>query len=199
MAKHIAIESTAEAYLEMLAARGVEYLFATAGTDFAPLIEAYAKRGAQGQAVPRPITVPHEVPAVAMAHGYAMVTRRAQAVMVHVIVGAAHALGGVINAARSQVPMPCSAGRTPIPEGRRRARQPRPADPLGARGVRPGGHGARVRQVGLRAAHVRAARDRGRSRALDGRGRAAGARVPDAPARGAGRAARDVRVRRADA
>ncbi len=117
MAKRIAIESTAEAYLELLAARGVEYLFANAGTDFAPLIEAYAKRGAQGQALPRPITVPHEVPAVAMAHGYAMVTRRAQAVMVHVIVGAANALGGVINAARSQVPILFSAGRTPITEG----------------------------------------------------------------------------------
>jgi acetolactate synthase-1/2/3 large subunit len=117
MAKRIAIESTAEAYLELLAARGVEYLFANAGTDFAPIIEAYAKRGAQGQALPRPITVPHEVPAVAMAHGYAMVTRRAQAVMVHVIVGTANALGGVINAARAQVPILFSAGRTPISEG----------------------------------------------------------------------------------
>src|SRR4026207_2444465 len=93
MATRIAIESTAEAYLELLAARGVEYLFANAGTDFAPIIEAYAKRGAQGQALPRPITVPHEVPAVAMAHGYAMVTRRAQAVMVHVMGGAALARG----------------------------------------------------------------------------------------------------------
>src|SRR5687768_18622647 len=85
MAKRIAIESTAEAYLELLAARGVEYLFANAGTDFAPLIEAYAKRFATGQALPRPVTVPHEVPAVAMAHGFAMVTGRPQAVMVHVI------------------------------------------------------------------------------------------------------------------
>ena len=116
MAKHIQIESTAEAYLEMLAARGVEYLFANAGTDFAPLIEAYAKRGAQGQALPRPITVPHEVPAIAMAHGYAMVTGRVQAVMVHVIMGAANALGGVINAARAQVPILFTAGRTPITE-----------------------------------------------------------------------------------
>src|SRR5262245_10312325 len=117
MAKRIAIESTAEAYLELLAARGVEYLFANAGTDFAPLIEAYAKRGAQGQALPRPITVPHEVPAIAMAHGYAMVTGRVQAVMVHVIMGAANALGGVINAARAQVPILFTAGRTPITEG----------------------------------------------------------------------------------
>jgi acetolactate synthase-1/2/3 large subunit len=129
MLKKVAVESAAEAYLELLASRGVEYFFANAGTDFAPIIEAYAKRGAQGQALPRPITVPHEVPAVAMAHGYAMVTRRAQAVMVHVIVGAANALGGVINAARAQVPILFSAGRTPLSEGA--SRQPRPPDPLG--------------------------------------------------------------------
>src|SRR5437762_8010860 len=116
MTKKIAIESTAEAYLELLAARGVEYLFANAGTDFAPLIEAWAKRLAQGQLLPRPITVPHEVPAVAMAHGYAMVTGRPQAVMVHVIVGTANALGGVINAARGGVPMLFTAGRNPITE-----------------------------------------------------------------------------------
>ena len=103
--KKISVESTAEAYLELLAARGVEYLFANAGTDFAPLIEAYAKRLAQGQALPRPVTVPHETPAVAMAHGYAMVTGRPQAVMVHVIVGAANALAGIINASRVGVPM----------------------------------------------------------------------------------------------
>src|SRR5262245_27978758 len=117
MTKKIAIESTAEAYLEMLAARGVEYVFANAGTDFAPLIEAWAKRLAQGQALPKPVTVPHETPAVAMAHGYAMVTGRPQAVMVHVIVGAANALAGIINAARSHVPILFSAGRNPLTEG----------------------------------------------------------------------------------
>src|SRR3989442_14180381 len=97
MTKKIAIESTAEAYLELLAARGVEYLFANAGTDFAPLIEAWAKRLAQGQALPKPVTVPHETPAVAMAHGYAMVTGRPQAGMVHAIRGAANRPAGIIN------------------------------------------------------------------------------------------------------
>jgi acetolactate synthase-1/2/3 large subunit len=116
MMKRATVESTADAYLELLAARGVEYFFANAGTDFAPIIEAYARRGAQGQASPRPITVPHEVPAVAMAHGYTMVTGRAQAVMVHVIVGAGNAAGGVINAARSNIPMLFSAGRNPVTE-----------------------------------------------------------------------------------
>ncbi len=117
MRKRASVESVAEAYLELLAARRIDYFFGNAGTDFAPIIEAYAKREAQGQIVPRPITVPHETPAVAMAHGYAMVTGRPQVVMVHVTVGTANALSGLINAARSRVPILMTAGRTPITEG----------------------------------------------------------------------------------
>jgi acetolactate synthase-1/2/3 large subunit len=114
--KRATVESTADAYLELLAARGVEYFFANAGTDFAPIIEAFAKRQATGQPVPKPMTVPHEVPAVGMAHGFAMVTGRPQAVMVHVIVGAANAIGGIMNAARSNAPILFTAGRNPITE-----------------------------------------------------------------------------------
>jgi acetolactate synthase-1/2/3 large subunit len=116
MLKKVAVESAAEAYLELLAARGVEYFFANAGTDFAPLIEAYAKRMAEGKTLPRPLTVPHEITAVGMAHGYAMVTGRPQVVMVHVIVGTANALGGIINAARAHAPILVTAGRTPLTE-----------------------------------------------------------------------------------
>jgi len=121
MTKQVVVESAAEAYLELLAARGVEYLFANAGTDFAPLLEAYARRQAQGQPLPRPITVPHEITATAMAYGYTMVTGRPQVVMVHVIVGAANALGGIINAARANVPILFTAGRTPLTEAGSRA------------------------------------------------------------------------------
>src|SRR2546426_5757161 len=144
MTKKATIESTAEAYLELLAARGVEYLFGNAGTDFAPVIEAYARRGAHGQLLPRPITVPYEAPAVGMAHGYAMITGRPQAVMVHVIVGTANGLGGVINAARGNVPMLFTAGRNPITEAGvcgGRGRQ----NPPGAGALR---HGAAGRGVG---------------------------------------------------
>src|SRR5712692_5819805 len=117
MKKRADVESAAEAYLELLASRRVEYFFGNAGTDFAPIVEAYARRAAQGQILPRPITVPHETPAVAMAHGYAMVTGRPQLVMVHVTVGTANALGGIINAARANAPILFSAGRTPLTEG----------------------------------------------------------------------------------
>ena len=115
--------TVAEAFLELLASRGVKFFFGNSGTDFAPIVEAFAKRQAQGKARPVPLTVPHEIPAVAMAHGYAMVTGRPQAVMVHVIVGTANALGGIINAARARVPMFFLAGRTPLTEkGHRGAR-----------------------------------------------------------------------------
>ena len=105
-----------EAYLALLADRGVDYLFANAGTDFAPLIEAFAKAETLGTAAPTPITVPHENVAMAMAIGYALMTGRPQAVMVHVNVGTANALCGLMNAARGDVPVLFTAGRTPITE-----------------------------------------------------------------------------------
>src|SRR5256885_7402622 len=144
MSKKADIETTAEAYLELLAARGVEYFVGNAGTDFAPIIEAYARRGAHGQLLPRPITVPHEAPAVGMAHGYAMITGRPQAVMVHVIVGTANALGGVINAARGGVPMLFTAGRNPITQAGLPGRRERPIHL--AQGAL--AHGADGREVG---------------------------------------------------
>ena len=52
--KEIAAGSVAEAYLALLAERGVEYLFANAGTDFAPIIEAYAKAAQTGLSAPKP-------------------------------------------------------------------------------------------------------------------------------------------------
>ncbi len=48
--KELAVDSVAEAYLALLAERGVEYLFANAGTDFAPIVEAYAKAAHTGTA-----------------------------------------------------------------------------------------------------------------------------------------------------
>jgi acetolactate synthase-1/2/3 large subunit len=110
-------ESVAEAYLSLLASRGVDYIFGNAGTDFPPLIEAFAKARSGNRRFPKPVLVPHENVAVAMAHGFTMVTGRMQAVMVHVGLGTANALNGIVNAARQNVPMFFAAGRTPIAEG----------------------------------------------------------------------------------
>jgi acetolactate synthase-1/2/3 large subunit len=109
-------ETTAQAYLELLGERGVEYFFANAGTDFAPLIDAFARLSGQGKKVPMPVLVPHENAAVAMAHGYYQVTGKPQVVMVHVNVGTANSLNGIINAARDNIPILFTAGRTPLTE-----------------------------------------------------------------------------------
>jgi acetolactate synthase-1/2/3 large subunit len=109
-------ETAAEAYLGRLAARGVEYLFANGGTDFAPVVEAYARGQPLGWHMPEPVIVPHENMGVAMMHGCTMVTGRAQAMMVHVGMGTANSINGLINAARMNIPMLFTAGRTPLTE-----------------------------------------------------------------------------------
>lgn len=110
-------ETTADAFLGLLAARGVEYFFVNGGTDFAPLAESYARGEALGWQLPAPVISPHENLAIAMAHGYTMISGRPQAMMVHVGVGTANLLNGAINAARLRMPMLICAGRTPITEG----------------------------------------------------------------------------------
>jgi acetolactate synthase-1/2/3 large subunit len=115
MLKKINVDSTGEALLEMLEARGVDYFFGGGGgTDFPPIFEAFAKRAAQGKTGLKPITVTHEITTVAMAHGYTMVTGKPQFAMVHTNVGTANAISGVINAARARVPMFLAAGRNPL-------------------------------------------------------------------------------------
>ncbi len=107
------------AYLSLLASRGVDVIFGNAGTDFSPLIEAYAELEQQGAEVPRPIIATHENLAVTMAHGYGMISRKIPAVMVHVSVGTANLVCGAMNAARENVGILLTAGRTPLTEGGR--------------------------------------------------------------------------------
>ena len=112
----VPVETTAQAYLELLRARGLDYFFGNAGTDFGPVVDAFAKFAAEGKERPRPITVPHEFVAVSMAHGFTMCTGRPQVVMAHTIVGTANCAGALINAARANIPLFMTAGRTPLVE-----------------------------------------------------------------------------------
>jgi acetolactate synthase-1/2/3 large subunit len=104
----------ADAYIARLGERGIEYVFANAGTDFAPIVEALSQ--SKGGTAPRFVTVPHENVAMAMAHGYYRVSGKPAAVMVHVTVGTANAINGLINAARDNIPLLQAAGRTPNTE-----------------------------------------------------------------------------------
>jgi acetolactate synthase-1/2/3 large subunit len=109
--------TAAEVLLRALKAHGIDYFFANPGTDFAPIVEDFARSRRQGAAVPEPMVIPHENTAVSMAHGVYMMTGQPQAVMVHTTVGTGNTLNTLINASRDHVPMLLLAGRTPITEG----------------------------------------------------------------------------------
>jgi len=109
-------ETTAEAYLELLKDRGIDVFLGNAGTDFASLVEAFARLAPETGRAPRPLVVPHEFVAVSMAHGYYAAGGRPAAVMVHVNVGTGNAATAIITASRANVPILMSAGRTPVTE-----------------------------------------------------------------------------------
>src|ERR1044071_3350566 len=77
----------AKAFLRALAEHGVDYFFCNPGTDFPPVVEAFGRAKKTNAKVPKPVLVPHENLAVAMAHGAYLMNGRPQAVMVHVNVG----------------------------------------------------------------------------------------------------------------
>jgi acetolactate synthase-1/2/3 large subunit len=119
--------SVAEHYLAALRARGIERLFVNAGTDFAPLVEAYGRRPDSNEApFPEPVIATHENLAIGMAHGAFHVTGKPQVLMLHTSVGTANALCGLLNAARDRIPIVLTAGRSPLFE----------AGALGARDMR---------------------------------------------------------------
>jgi acetolactate synthase-1/2/3 large subunit len=114
----------AEAYLTRLADRGIDYVFANAGTDFAPIVEALSRNPGSNRRYPRFIIVPHENVAMGMAHGYYRIAGKPAVVMCHVTVGTANCINGLMNAARDNVPLLLAAGRTPLTEtGHKASRQ----------------------------------------------------------------------------
>ncbi len=109
------LPTAADLYLKSLKANGVDYVFANAGTDFAPIVESILTSG-HTQDIPAFIICPHENLAVSMAQGFYLATGRPQAAMVHVNVGVANAMCALLNAARDNVPVLFASGRTPVTE-----------------------------------------------------------------------------------
>lgn len=108
--------SAGAALLSRLKMHGIEYVFANSGTDFPPVIEGIAEAAATDMALPHMVIAPHETAAMAMAHGYYLAARKAQAVMVHTNVGLANAVIGALNARAGNIPMLVFSGRTPTTE-----------------------------------------------------------------------------------
>src|ERR1700733_2181523 len=111
---HLNVQTTAEALLAHLKRNGTQYFFVNAGTDFASVVEAYARLDESGLDFPTPIGATHENLAVGMAHGYYLIARTPQAVMCHVSVGSANAICAIMNASRDQIPIIFLSGRTPL-------------------------------------------------------------------------------------
>lgn len=109
-----AVHSTAFYLLQALNEIDVEYLFCNFGTDHAPLIEELARFNANGLRAPKVILCPHENVAMHMAGGYAQMTGRGQAVLVHVDAGTANAALGMHNLFRNRIPVLLIAGSAPF-------------------------------------------------------------------------------------
>ena len=109
--------SSGEAILRSLKSNAVDKLFINPGSDFAPIIETYAKVGSSD--IPEAITAAHENVVVTMAHGYYLATGKMAAAAVHVNVGLANATMGLLNAHSDDVPIFMISGRNPLTEGQR--------------------------------------------------------------------------------
>jgi acetolactate synthase I/II/III large subunit len=105
-----AAPSGAEALLRGLRAMGVERIFASPGSDWAPLWEALERPCTD--ALPQYVSVRHEETAVAMASGYAKSTGKLPAVMLHTTVGTLHAAMALRIAKHERVPMVVMAGES---------------------------------------------------------------------------------------
>ncbi|KFY39203.1 hypothetical protein V495_06083 [Pseudogymnoascus sp. VKM F-4514 (FW-929)] len=109
--------TTAFALFEGLWEAGITTCFVNVGSDHPSIIEAIVKgKRERSTRWPKFITCPSEITAISMADGYARVTGRPQAVIVHVDVGT-QALGqGIHNASIGRVPVFIFAGLCPYTE-----------------------------------------------------------------------------------
>lgn len=101
----------AEAILRVLRSMGVERIFASPGSEWAPLWEALAKPYGPDE-VPQYMSTRHEETAVAMATGYAKATGKLPAVVIHTTVGALHATMALRAALHERVPMVVLTGES---------------------------------------------------------------------------------------
>lgn len=102
----------AEALLRLLGAMGVERIFASPGSEWAPVWEFLAKPYGPQEAIPLYLSSRHEEVAVGMASGYAKASGKLPAVMIHTTAGSLKAAMVLRAALHEQVPMVVLAGES---------------------------------------------------------------------------------------
>lgn len=106
--------TTSTAFLEALQEAEVSYIFANLGSDHPALIESLAEAKKVGKKLPEVIICPNEMVALSAAHGYAQITGKPQAVLIHVECGTQNLGGAIHNAAKGRVPVLIFAGSSPF-------------------------------------------------------------------------------------
>ncbi|GIE86311.1 thiamine pyrophosphate-dependent enzyme [Actinoplanes regularis] len=94
-----------DAVVSAFNAVGVDYIFSSPGSEWAPVWESLARHHRDGLPCPRYLDLLHETVAVGMATGYALVTHRTQAVLLHAGPGLLQGSMAVHGALLAGVPM----------------------------------------------------------------------------------------------
>jgi acetolactate synthase-1/2/3 large subunit len=101
----------AETFLRMLSTMGIERIFASPGSEWAPVWEYLAKTYEPGT-IPQYTSTRHEEVALGMASGYYKTTGKLAAVMIHTTVGSLHGAMALRGALHENVPMVVFTGES---------------------------------------------------------------------------------------
>ena len=113
MEKIVPVDNGAEAFIELLNASGVDYIFLNPGTDTYLIQEAISKFRALGKKAPGVILSLHESVGMAAAHGYFLASGKPQVVLVHADMGPQQVGGALHNAQRGRAGIVLCSGRVP--------------------------------------------------------------------------------------
>ncbi|KAF8073386.1 thiamine pyrophosphate enzyme, N-terminal TPP binding domain-containing protein [Lyophyllum atratum] len=108
--------TTSSVFLKSLADAGITHAFVNWGSDHPALLEDLEQQRieANGRTKPEIVTCPNEMVALSAAQGYAQVTGKPAAVIVHVDVGTQAMAGAIHNVDRSRTPVLIYAGASPF-------------------------------------------------------------------------------------
>ncbi|RPD56686.1 thiamine diphosphate-binding protein [Lentinus tigrinus ALCF2SS1-7] len=108
--------TTASVFFKTLASAGITHAFVNWGSDHSAFLEDLHRQRTEngGKTLVEIVTCPSEYVALSAAHGYAQVTGKPAAVIVHVDVGTQCMAGAVHNADRGQIPVLIFAGSSPF-------------------------------------------------------------------------------------
>ncbi|HTY72650.1 MAG TPA: thiamine pyrophosphate-dependent enzyme [Actinomycetes bacterium] len=101
-----------EALLQACRDLGADYVFSSAGSEWAPVWEALARAERDAIPGPRYLDLTHETLAVGMATGYGLVTGRAQVVLLHAAAGLLQGANAIHGALLAGVPMVVCSGES---------------------------------------------------------------------------------------